>query len=999
MKKGLLFAALFAAVFGLNTAGVFAAPERAVRGQAVRAAATSAVTPGASENVVPSSGVRTRAPTGTSGTNGTKGQGASLGGRASGSTGRSGVPSSSGISSGTGQGAGPKPDSARAAAKKKVVGKKKTSKDDSDKFLSGGNAKNTASFAKGIDDDPCKTSYWGCMDQFCMSENDNGGRCACSQESIALDNEYEKVIGGVEKEIAKTSALETDIETGGDIRAQLSDDDEEDEDGEEEACGESDVSCKVGAAKLTAAAKMCDARVEAACSANHSFVKMQYNQNIRQDCSAYTAAIKNARENGAAVLYAAQKQMRETAAEKFSAENKFNESECIVELRSCMNGSDACGADWSRCVKGGIAEKRIHCENKVLDKCAAVRESVWNAFAADIAPTLKSVEIAKDNDRRQDCLGSVADCIHKACKDDIEGKGVDTMDACLARPEMAQSFCKVELDSCDLNDTMWNFVKAKLAAMRSNACQAEVKTCLEDEGRCGKDYSNCLGLDLPALYDMCPIDKLVVCKQDKQDFSLYDLGNMVMGIFMNIDDKALEQCQKIAEDKMIEVCGSVVNCNQQIDPKIGTMSLRYQNTNGTHYIYGMINWGFVNASGGLERQACISAKRKDCGKYPAAGQLLITNYLDLAAKSPDPDKKNDKNNLDLIESELKSAAGQINNILSLLDDDPKIQKCIGGRDLSQITGSKEKTEARFPGLTNSYRRIIAEAALVQIKDNYNAKMIELIKKAEKSADEIEAEYMCYIKPSTVIGRRVPEKQEVVDLQALNGYSTYKIVAKNSATRQELAELASKKTKVAIDDILTKETTVLYSPATRNCHLCMTDTFHGKRKYVDPRVGETEQMKAELDKIQKEQNETKKAAALLTVATSGLAVAALTGVGIAAAVTAASAAAAVAAAAAAGAALVTAVSSGAAAATIGAAVASTTAALGTVATTGTTAAAVSAAVPVVGWIAAGVIVAGIASFAIWSAFNKEEDPMEKVVTKTVDYCVDEVIGEVSATKPK
>ena len=121
---------------------------------------------------------------------------------------------------------------------------------------------------------------------------------------------------------------------------------------------------------------------------------------------------------------------------------------------------------------------------------------VWPSFLREAAPTIRVAEQAAESKFRQSCLTNISSCIQKACKDDIVGKGVDTMDACLSRPDMARSFCKVEIDPCErMEPLIWGYVVDKLAAMRVDACTQEVKDCFTDETRCGPDFSNCIGMD------------------------------------------------------------------------------------------------------------------------------------------------------------------------------------------------------------------------------------------------------------------------------------------------------------------------------------------------------------------------------------------------------------------------------------------------------------------------------------------------------------------------
>ena len=264
--------------------------------------------------------------------------------------------------------------------------------------------------AQNIESDPCKLEYWACMDAFCMPSNSNGGRCNCSNDSIKLDKEYAQVSG------IDLAPLPND-------------------------CADGDISCKTGAAKYSLATKLCESKTSSRCKANFAFTKLQYSQNIRNDCSAYRLLIKDLKEKTDVALAMAKKEAQTAALEEFEEVNKYNESECLIQLKKCMNTPEVCGVNWARCDISGIYEKRYLCE-KVLDNCNAVKELVWKGFVAEITPTLKSVALNINDTNRQNCLSRISDCITKACTDNITGLG-ETMDGCLARPEMVQNFCKI----------------------------------------------------------------------------------------------------------------------------------------------------------------------------------------------------------------------------------------------------------------------------------------------------------------------------------------------------------------------------------------------------------------------------------------------------------------------------------------------------------------------------------------------------------------------------
>jgi hypothetical protein len=573
-----------------------------------------------------------------------------------------------------------KSNSVRAASTKKVS------------TMPTGSAKIKASFAPGIEGNPCKEEYWGCMDAFCMSDNISGARCSCSNDSIKLDKEYNAIVAEIEEEIGKTEDIQNEVAYGADVRRTkrtVIDFGEEEEEEEDEECGEDDIACKIGALKYTAAAKLCEEKVSEECKANFSFTKLQYSQNIRNDCSAYQTAIKEAKEKGATAAAAARKSMREAVAEQFEAKNKYNEGECVIELKKCMNADDICGKDWTRCTEENLAEKRFHCETKVLDNCEAVKENVWSGFAAEIRATLKSAVILAENDTRQNCLTTISDCVLNACKDNITGLG-ETMDGCLARPEMVQSFCKIQLDQCDETGSMWGFVKQKLAAMRVDACTEEVRQCFQGETACGADYTKCIGLDFAAMHEMCHVDKLVVCKQANPDFELADVDDMIMGLFMGMENQLQAKCYELLDEKIIEVCGETDTCD-----------IPFKDDNSSHFSGAIKDWAAVPVSGGLDWKACKNRNpASSCAKFPQAGTIEVDNYV-----------KNKGDESQSMRIDLESANTKINVVINMIENDQKIGWCIDGRNLGQINGSKQETLARFPTMTQGIRKIIAASAL------------------------------------------------------------------------------------------------------------------------------------------------------------------------------------------------------------------------------------------------------------------------------------------------
>ena len=440
----------------------------------------------------------------------------------------------------------------------------------------------------------------------------------------------------------------------------------------------------------------------------------------------------------------------------------------MVEFRKCMQGEDACGSGWINCVSTiasenmqnnaakstvrsrvktvdvyditastmeMLNEKRNICEN-ILNSCVAVRDMVWPAFLREVAPTLKVAELNAESNFRQSCLTNISNCIHKACVDDIAGRGVATMDACLSRPDMARSFCKVEIDPCErMEPLIWGYVVDKLAAMRVDACTTEVKECFTDETRCGADFSNCIGMDYNYIHDICPLDKLVVCKANNPDFSMSDLDSMLMGLYLNIDNAALRNCQNLVDTKMLEVCGSTTDCNKfATDDTMGTGSLRSVKDGDKYRITGMISFG--------------SVKVGEYGK-PDVGKIDVQEYINSVREHYANSSETVTNSDEIIftvAEELNNIAGTVNRTIDMIEQDPEIQFCVSGRNLEQITGKAGQTIARFPHLLDQVKMQIATAALRRAQDNYNAKYNTMVADATKNASADIAQYMCQMMP-------------------------------------------------------------------------------------------------------------------------------------------------------------------------------------------------------------------------------------------------------------
>ena len=653
--------------------------------------------------------------------------------------------------------------------------------------------------ANGIYDQECYEAYYGCMDQFCISENENGGSCACSDKNVEYEKqlidiqntlaeaeristiEVEKVRAGANADIIFNGTREYDengnvvsvdkLSNKADKRVSLLSLWENDIDEDDVFGGASmeSIADKTGTALFDAANKLCYEQLPDKCEKDLNFLRQVYSRQITSDCKAFENSIAKQKANADLTLANANADVRGALRDSLNEANKYDLGQCMVEFKKCMLTEDACGKDWINCVSTIASEnmqnnaavstaktkvksvgtydittstmeilstKRTICE-RVLNNCVAVRDMVWPAFLKEAAPTIRLAESNAESKFRQSCLSNISNCIQKACKDDIVGRGVATMDACLSRPDMARSFCKVEIDPCErMEPLIWGYVTDKLAAMRVDACTQEVKDCFTDDTRCGADFSKCIGMDYDYIHDICPIDKLVVCKANNPEFSMNDLDSMLMGLYLNIDNAALDTCQNLVESKMLEVCGSTTDCNKfAADDTIGTGSLRSVKDGNKYRVTGMISFGSI-------KMGDATGKMLDGDNYLAPGEIGIQEYL-AQVKSKNSGVQNYSQIVATIEEELNNVAGTINRTIEMIEQDPEIQFCVNGRDLSQINGvTNSKTTARFPNLLNQQKMLIAASALRKAQDNYNAKFNAAVADATKGASADVAQYMC-----------------------------------------------------------------------------------------------------------------------------------------------------------------------------------------------------------------------------------------------------------------
>lgn len=804
--------------------------------------------------------------------------------------------------------------SARAATTQKVVG----------------TGTKVAGAAKNIVvSEECQAKYEGCMDAFCMIDNDSGGRCVCSNKNAELDaifaeiekldeQSYQMATLGVEKlemgadadaAIAAANSVADSLKNPESAdpkkRARKALDlsmwdataDFEEEDVFAESSSSMDsLDGKEGDELHKAAAALCKAQIPE-CAKDINMLQMMYGQKIKSDCTAYENVLKQKKTQSAQKLQAAERALRETALEQYQNANKYDLGQCTIKFKECMQTTAGCGNDFSKCattsamdatntnkstskksknyfIQGAattieisastydaLMAKKPLCES-VTKQCTKVAGQVWDTFLKEVAPQLKSAEIIAEDNARQDCIGNISACFQKACKDTMDPNDPDgSYDMCLSRPEAMLNVCKIPLNNCGISansaaeaqkSIIWDFVTARLAAMRVDACTTEVKECLTAEDVCGKDYLNCIGLDTDTIMNMCHRDKLTACysseygdnDQEREDY----IYSVAQGLILNIDNEMMAQCQKAANEAMIKVCGDTESCeNMTIADGVGANALEYKvceyamDEQGDYAftnckqdiglimdedLLGKVEYktgqmyentlefenrsvleGKISAL--IEAAANVSNANKQSRLYAAADRLdelkasevgklkqspldfkyraysgykqfagmldgvIAWNKINVSmedvcpyeipvvdadgkvvedkAQSSDAMKlciygiedaaltqnigQNGATKQDQILSDLGALRNSIKNTIFAIESDPTVQFCMTGRKVQGLKmgqdGKSERTEARFPGLIDSMKVVIAQSAIQKAQANYNKKYAELDEKLRK----------------------------------------------------------------------------------------------------------------------------------------------------------------------------------------------------------------------------------------------------------------------------
>ena len=414
----------------------------------------------------------------------------------------------------------------------------------------------TATTTSGGD---CRDAYRACMDEFCLLDESEGYRCACSNNINAskplileiqnIQAEADKLYTeGVEREKLgatadlvfgkekETNELAESIRKSGDIYKDWLESD-------------LDSDSDIGDALYEMASGYCAAELEKCGDAKAEMEQALYTRQIVSDCKAFNSYLADQKINAQANKRTAEAAVRQARLSMLDTTNKYNTGECLLAYRGCIADKGGCGTNFENCLNADLLERRARACDNVLDQCMSVRKDVaalWEEEAQDIL-----VEANKYADKyyRQTCLAQIQLCLEDGCS-------TTTDSTCLSDINVAAGVCPI-IDDCNAKiPGLKDVVKDKLGYLRLQFCQNDVDACLRD--KCGANFTapECLGKSTKTIMAMCPQNLFPTCKNETDD----TFTAITSSALLQMDYKMVQGCINHFSNLLGQTCGTDMNC-------------------------------------------------------------------------------------------------------------------------------------------------------------------------------------------------------------------------------------------------------------------------------------------------------------------------------------------------------------------------------------------------------------------------------------------------------
>ena len=414
----------------------------------------------------------------------------------------------------------------------------------------------------------CREAYRACMDEFCLLDESEGYRCACSsninqskdliQEIQKIQEEADKLYTeGVEREqlgakarlvFGESEAAKKSSRASGLSFSEWLNSSADEEEG-------LDADADIGDGLYSMAAEYCAAELEA-CGDKAEMEEMLYSRQIVADCKSFNSYLAERKTNAQSNKRTAEAAVRQARLAMLDTTNKYNRGECLLAYRSCIADKGGCGANFENCLDADLLGRRANaCEN-VLDQCMAVKDYVLQDWEAESEAILVDAAKYADKYRRQTCLAQIQVCLEDGCS-------TSTNSACLTDVNVAAGVCPI-IDECDsMIPGLKSVVNDKLGYLRTQFCQNDVDVCLRD--KCGENFTapECVGKKTSEIVAMCPQNMFPSCKNETQ----FDI--IVSAAVLQMDYQMMQGCINYFGEQLGKTCGTDMSCLPSDDTVTG----------------------------------------------------------------------------------------------------------------------------------------------------------------------------------------------------------------------------------------------------------------------------------------------------------------------------------------------------------------------------------------------------------------------------------------------
>jgi hypothetical protein len=402
----------------------------------------------------------------------------------------------------------------------------------------------------------CREAYRNCMDQFCLLDESQGERCACSDNIeyakskikavLDIQAEADKLYNeGVEREklgakakfVFKENTSNNNVSSANFLSWLAGEEDEDEDVG-------SDV--ELGDVLYQNAVKYCKSELDA-CGGKAEMESMLYSRMIVQDCKNYDAYLADQKANAESNKRIAESAVRKAALEMIDVTNKYNRGECLLAYRSCIADKGGCGSNFENCLDENLLQRRSNaCEN-ILDQCMAVRDYVIKDWKEESKSVLEEAAKYADANRRGTCLAKAQNCLEESCS-------TSTNAECLTNINVAAGICPIITECEGMIPGFQSVVNDKLGYLRTKFCENDIDKCLQD--KCGVDFTKaeCIGKKPYEIAALCPQSMFPSCKNEKQ----YDV--IVQSAILQMDYQMLQGCINYFSEQLGKVCGTDMAC-------------------------------------------------------------------------------------------------------------------------------------------------------------------------------------------------------------------------------------------------------------------------------------------------------------------------------------------------------------------------------------------------------------------------------------------------------